>query len=155
LRQRIKSGQRIGVSKIRWPLLSVGDIFAFVFTQLLHPTMLNHEPTISVGIYEGRAVATGVLTGFLSLNDRAPIEGEFRVEAGADQLVMTDAGGKEIARGREISCRPSAGGTFTLRDVTIGVQFHWERQEDQNFEGALRFLRREDGTITAINEIPV
>jgi SpoIID/LytB domain protein len=117
--------------------------------------MLNREPTISVGIYEGRSVATGVLTGLFSIDNSASMQGAFRVEGGKDRLVITDDSGKQIARGRAISCVPVSGGTFTLRDVTIGVQFHWERKEDQIFEGGLRFLRREDGTITAINEIPV
>ena len=31
-------------------------------------------------------------------------------------------------------------GSFELKDVTIGVQFHWERKEDQRFKGALQFL---------------
>lgn len=117
--------------------------------------MLTSEPTIAAGIYEGRAVAIGSLAGLFSINDGMSWQGEFRVEVAAGQLVMTDAGGKEIARGREIACRPVASGTFTLREVVIGVQFHWERKEDQTFEGELRFLRCEDGTITAINEIPV
>lgn len=30
--------------------------------------------------------------------------------------------------------------SFTLRDVTIGVGFHWEREEDQTFLGGLRFI---------------
>ncbi|MDZ7362767.1 MAG: SpoIID/LytB domain-containing protein [candidate division KSB1 bacterium] len=117
--------------------------------------MITQEPTISIGIYEGRFVATGFLRGLFSINDGARLDGEFRIEAGSNQLVMTDASGKEMARGKEISCVPISRGTFTLREVTIGVKFHWERREDQTFEGGLRFLRREDGTITAINEIPV
>jgi SpoIID/LytB domain protein len=117
--------------------------------------MITTEPTIAVGIYEGRPVAAGVFTGLFSINDSASGRGEFRVEVKNDRLVMTDGSGKEIAMGKEISCSPAAGGTFTLRDVVIGVQFHWERKEDQTFEGKLRFLRREDGTITAINEISI
>ena len=117
--------------------------------------MLNQEPTIAVGIYEGRPLARGRLHGLFTLNGGTAAQGEFQIEATSDQLVMRDNHGNETARGREILCTPIAGGPFTLRDVTIGVQFHWERNEDQTFEGALRFLRGEDGTITAINEIAV
>ena len=115
--------------------------------------MLNHEPTISVGLYESRSQAQGRFAGFFSVPGNAPVQGEFQVEAASDQLQMRDLAGKEIATGKEILCAPIAGGKFTLRDVTIGVKFHWERKEDQTFEGALRFWRREDGTITAINDI--
>lgn len=45
-------------------------------------------------------------------------------------------------------------GPFTLRDVTIGKQFHWEQQEDQTFVGALRIIS--DGQqLIAINEVPL
>jgi len=117
--------------------------------------MINNEPTISVGLYEGYTTTRGIFKGQFSVNKLASVQGEFRIEAEANQFVMRDRLGNEIARGHEIVCAPIAGGTFTLRDVTIGVQFHWERKEDQAFEGALRFLRRADGTITAINEISV
>ena len=43
--------------------------------------------------------------------------------------------------------------TFTLFNVTIGISFHWERAEDQTFQGNLILKQREDGTIAAINEI--
>ena len=44
--------------------------------------------------------------------------------------------------------------SFTLEDVTIGVNFHWERKEVQTFLGKLRFIV-EDNNICAINELPV
>lgn len=43
---------------------------------------------------------------------------------------------------------------FTLNDVTIGVNFHWERKENQQFAGALKLIV-ENGNITAINVIGV
>lgn len=44
--------------------------------------------------------------------------------------------------------------SFTLKDVTIGINFHWERKEDQVFQGALKLVVSND-TITAINLIKV
>ena len=44
--------------------------------------------------------------------------------------------------------------SFTLEDVTIGVNFHWERKEAQTFLGKLRFIVQ-DNNICAINELPV
>ncbi|MCM1035385.1 MAG: DUF4922 domain-containing protein [Paludibacter sp.] len=44
--------------------------------------------------------------------------------------------------------------SFTLHQVTIGVQFHWERQEDQTFKGDLHLIV-EGERITAVNEIGV
>ena len=31
-------------------------------------------------------------------------------------------------------------GTFEIKDVVIGVNFHWERKEDQRFSGSARFI---------------
>lgn len=44
--------------------------------------------------------------------------------------------------------------SFTLEDVTIGVNFHWERKEAQTFLGKLRLIV-ENNNICAINELPV
>ncbi|MDE6191531.1 MAG: DUF4922 domain-containing protein [Muribaculum sp.] len=43
---------------------------------------------------------------------------------------------------------------FELEDVTIGVNFHWERKERQRFRGALQLMKVEEG-VTAVNIIPV
>lgn len=43
---------------------------------------------------------------------------------------------------------------FELQDVTIGVNFHWERKENQSFKGSLRLIV-EDNKITAINILSV
>ena len=44
--------------------------------------------------------------------------------------------------------------SFSLHNVTIGVQFHWERQETQSFQGILRLVVHED-KIVAINVLSV
>lgn len=43
---------------------------------------------------------------------------------------------------------------FEIRDVTIGIDFHWERKECQRFQGALRIIA-ENGKLTGINIISV
>jgi len=44
--------------------------------------------------------------------------------------------------------------SFELLDVVIGIQFHWERKENQRFKGKLK-LFAENGLITAVNILPV
>ena len=44
--------------------------------------------------------------------------------------------------------------TFILHDVTIGVDFHWERKQVQKFAGSLRFIVEGD-KVTAINRVGV
>src|SRR5262249_62300503 len=49
----------------------------------------------------------------------------------------------------------SATSSFVLRDVVIGVDFHWERKQDQEFQGALRVKLDANGRLIVINEVPV
>ncbi len=44
--------------------------------------------------------------------------------------------------------------SFSLKDVVIGVNFHWQRRETQTFRGSLRLLA-DGGKIWAINDLPV
>ena len=44
--------------------------------------------------------------------------------------------------------------SFSLSDVTIGVNFHWERKETQTFLGTLRLIT-DGGKVLAINRLPV
>ena len=43
--------------------------------------------------------------------------------------------------------------TFVLKNVRIGIGFHWDRYEDQEFQGTLDIKPNPDGTETAINTI--
>ena len=50
-------------------------------------------------------------------------------------------------------CNPTSS-SFTLKDVVIGVSFHWRRKEDQTFLGSLEIIV-ENNQLTAINILPV
>ena len=43
--------------------------------------------------------------------------------------------------------------SFVLKNVRIGIGFHWDRHEDQEFAGTLEIRDNPDGTQTAINTI--
>jgi SpoIID/LytB domain protein len=74
-----------------------------------------------------------------------------------DQVVEFSDGGI-LWRGtqyRNLTFTPqSDDASFSLNDVTIGVNFHWERKETQTFQGALRLVVDSDH-ICAINVLPV
>lgn len=56
---------------------------------------------------------------------------------------------------RELLFSPVAkDASFSLANVTIGIDYHWERKQTQTFRGALRLVVEED-KICAINELPV
>lgn len=109
------------------------------------------EPTVTVGIVSGREIR-------FSLHGTYAAKGQ-TVE-GAQTVAMAEGG--ILWRGtlyRELSFepRPSAAvpqPAFALEDVTIGVGFHWQRQETQVFSGTLLLVVEED-KVCAINRLPV
>ncbi len=56
---------------------------------------------------------------------------------------------------RQLTFTPTSdSASFTMEDVVIGKDFHWERQEAQTFKGALRLVVDEDN-IVCINDIDI
>ena len=105
------------------------------------------EPNVTVGIVSGDKIS-------FSLNKPYVAKGEVIT---GQQVVEFSEGGI-LWRGiqyRNLTFTPqSADASFSLNDVTIGVNFHWERKETQTFEGTLRIVVEAD-KIVAINELPV
>lgn len=115
--------------------------------------MITSEPRIRVGVFEGYQEVFGEFQNRFTLNGTAALEGEFRIRPEGGTLLLLDGEGHRLASGKEIGCMADRTGRFVLRHVTIGLHFHWERREDQTFEGGIRFVLRPDNTITAINDI--
>lgn len=107
----------------------------------------KHEPEVTVGVVSGQMI-------HFSLNAPYMAKGE-TIEG--DQIVEFSGGGI-LWKGnqyRELIFTPqSPEASFSLYDVTIGKQFHWERKETQVFRGALRLVVEAD-KLTAINQLPV
>ena len=105
------------------------------------------EPDVTVGIISADKIS-------FSLNKPYIAKGEMIT---GEQTVEFSEGGIRW-RGtlyRELTFTPQADdASFSVKDVTIGVNFHWERKETQTFEGTLRLVVEAD-KIVAINELPV
>ncbi len=115
--------------------------------------MIAREPVLRVGIMEGcRTVAGAFLDAYTSDGGTAH-RGEFRATAANGRVVMQAADGTLLAEGTDVRWRAPENGRFLLREVTIGVKFHWERKEDQTFEGDVRLLATADDAITVVNDI--
>lgn len=111
------------------------------------------EPTIHVGIIEVQRKINGWFNGPYLINHQYVHEGGFAARTGEGCVILFDDTGNERIRDKEVHCLPLNGSTFTLFDVTVGIQFHWERKEEQTFQGALHLVLGESNTLTAINEI--
>ena len=89
------------------------------------------------------------------------LNGDYRVNGAAccgDQTARCVDGQVEWGGNRynELLFEPvdAENASFTLKAVTIGVSFHWKRQEDQTFKGALHLIV-EDGKLTPVNVLSV
>jgi len=117
--------------------------------------MIQKEPRLRVGIMERKPGIAGCLDGnFRSpQHPKQPFSGSFQIRALGNEILFTSSKGEVIIDRSSLSLLAEGQATFTLQDVTIGVQFHWERQEVQTFAGNLRLLIDHDGLLTVINEI--
>ena len=111
------------------------------------------EPRISVGIMDRRAEVALRFEGNYHVDSIGPLSEEFFVKAAVGAIVLNDAHNLEILRSPVIQCSASPGSMFRMSNVTIGIDFHWERKEEQIFQGNLTLKLRHDGTIAVINEI--
>lgn len=107
------------------------------------------EPLITVGILSGKEIRFFFPEEFISSDGT--------VISGIQQTVYQNGEihwqGKEYT---ELSFTPRQNSLsfFELKDVTIGINFHWERKEAQRFRGELKIIAEED-KLTAINIIPI
>lgn len=114
---------------------------------------IKPQPEVNVGIIYGEQKIDFEFNSPYRVS--ALLENEPLTVAGVQSVTCEN--GRVLWNGREydeLLFTPEGLGTFWLRNVTIGVNFHWERREDQKFEGKLKFIV-ENGALTAINVIGV
>ena len=129
----------------------VSNLKASAATAHEHPLQLladkGKQPNVNVGIVSGQKI-------HFSLNKPYLAKGE--MVTGEQEVAFSEGGilwnGNQYS---SLTFHPqSADASFSLNDVTIGVNFHWERKETQTFLGTLHFVVESD-KICAINELPV
>ena len=105
------------------------------------------EPTIQVGILSANEIEF-VLNGTFASNGKN-YSGKHKVVCLHGAIAFDGEYLKEI-----IFEPASKEASFDLTDVVIGINFHWERKENQRFKGALKIII-ENCILTAINCISV
>jgi len=136
--------------------------------------MTAKRTTIRVGIVAGRRELRGCFRGRFRTAAGEVLTGPFVLTAGppsphadGDPSRPSGAGGEAPGLWLQTqACRrflppeecrfyPGDQDVFSLDAVTIGVNFHWERREQQTFQGSLVVLAEAGGLLTAINEIDI
>lgn len=119
----------------------------------MHATESPTQPSISVGIIDRSMQVAGRLEGSFHNEQFGSLSGNFSAQAAGGACLLYDQAGREVTRAPAVRLSPSGKGPFSLFNVTIGNQFHWQRTEEQTFRGDLVLVARKDDTVTAINEV--
>ena len=119
---------------------------------------ITHEPIIEVGIVSGTEIhfnlsahyrLTGTYVGGCVVYS-CYVQGPQTVRYADGQI------GWQNKTFDTLMLQPaeSADSTFELQEVTIGIDFHWQRRENQTFGGLLKFVI-ENERLTAVNVLPL
>jgi stage II sporulation protein D len=113
------------------------------------------EPSINVGIISAQQIHFVLVGPFASGITAGNLTGSFTASLHGDTIMLRGEG-QNVESRQEVVFVPKepAAGAFVIRNVTIGVHFHWERKEDQKFVGNLKLVQSNDG-ITAINVVSI
>ena len=107
--------------------------------------LTREQPLLEVGIMSAKEIEFEVLSDGAGLRKAVLREGKIEYDGALyDELYF------EAQTLATMFAEPS----FVLHDVTIGVNFHRERKEDQKFAGALKIIVERD-RLTAVNVVGV
>lgn len=100
---------------------------------------------VRVGILSAPSISVSFSGGY------GPVEAHFSADS-AGQLLVD---GVPVPDNRATFTPTAHSDSFTVRDVTIGVDFHWQRRENQTFRGSCIVMLNELGLPLLINEIDI
>ncbi len=114
----------------------------------------NREPVIKVGLMTGASSARITLAGRFVNDSGEEVDGGDYTASIDEGAVALD--GPTALRSSSILLAPMDFDfcRITVHDITIGIDFHWQRKEAQQFQGALRLNAGRDG-LMLINELPL
>lgn len=112
------------------------------------------EPTISVGLIKSPSINLELYGDFRIRSVNYNFSGKYSAywESGKIRLIGADF--SQVFDGLILEPRDPASETFLLKDVTIGINFHWQQQKNFRFHGALKLIVRERDII-GINLVPL
>lgn len=108
------------------------------------------QPNVQVGIMSEKELSVELLSDYNNVQTQSLVKGE--------QTFAITANGKIAWQGKEwdelLFLPTSEDSCYDVHNVTIGVNFHWERRETQRFLGQLRIIV-EGEKLTLVNILPV
>lgn len=117
---------------------------------------MNQAVNVEVGILKGKQIRIRFSGKYLSGKDNDGYFGEYTAELSGDCIKLFNSE-RTLKCSDELSLIPCnlTADSFEIEDVVIGIDFHWEKKEKQNFQGALKLKKTDDHFIQVINVIPI
>ena len=112
-------------------------------------------PEISVGVMSGEEISFTLTGSYTDDHGLVKITGNWKSKLSDERIILTN--GRRnlgVEEGFILSPYNINECHFVLHGVTIGVNFHWQRNEDQVFMGNLKLII-ENGRLTAINILTI
>ncbi len=115
----------------------------------------TEEPQISVGILTEEKIVFELYGDFKTSGLKQTFSGRFNAEV-IENSIVCKRDDEKIEISNEILFEPldKDADSFLIKEVTIGIDFHWERKEKQRFTGSLK-LKRDNNKIIVINILPL
>ncbi|MCL6494028.1 MAG: SpoIID/LytB domain-containing protein [Ignavibacterium sp.] len=113
------------------------------------------EPWLNVGVLTDNIIKFELYGDFGSILTNKTLSGVFTAELKNNKIVCKGTN-ITLESDDEIIFEPTdpVSESFLIRDVIIGVKFHWERREKQRFNYFLKIIKN-GNQLTAINYLPV
>jgi len=109
---------------------------------------MKTEPNITVGILSSKSIDF-VLNGEFICSNGKIYAGKHTAKYNDGKVLFEDKYVDELIFEPAVETA-----SFDLLDVVIGINFHWERKENQRFKGALKLIV-DNAQLTAINAVKV
>ncbi len=110
---------------------------------------MKQEPDIKVGILSASEIQVNLLKEYDHAATATAPRGPQTFSVTPDGMVAWQG----VCHESVLLTPAEADASFEVFDVTIGVNFHWERRETQRFRGALKIIVG-NGLLTLINILP-
>jgi len=117
--------------------------------------IFTDEPRIKVGIVTDKKIKFELYGDFNVAGFKDNFNGVFTAEVKDDHLICSGSTSQKDFED-ELVFEPEdpLADSFVIRDVTIGLDFHWQRKETQQFNHSLKLVRAKDKVIV-INSLPL
>lgn len=114
-----------------------------------------NQPDIKVGIVGGKEILFDFYGEYTAPFTEKKLSGSFKVILDG-QIIKIINDKNELFSGKEVTFAPKDfdSDSFLLKDVVIGINFHWQKKENQRFRGKLKFII-ENEQVTAVNVLPL